>query len=343
MSNELTVIEKNLRSVEPHFAEVLQSTGVPAERVIRTVMVSIERLPKIAQCNMQSIMNAAMSAAVLGLEVDGTTGQAYLIPFGQHCQLVIGYKGFNTLAARSGYTIRSGLVREGDKFVWTPVSGTVLHEPILGNKGRITGAWARAVSNTLPSVSVALSIEELMAVKNKSPGARKKDSPWNDPDIGFPAMCEKTVKRRLARSMPLNVMQYAAAMDEGFEERGAKTYIQDPDEGVVIEGLAEEVDPMGDREMPPEEPPVSVENLETPAYQIIGTDGVAHERGDIVTWEAAIRKGLAKMRSEEQITAFLLRNAENFLRIKDTHPKEVQGIEDECQRLKNEFQREPDL
>ena len=39
------------------------------------------------------------------LEVDGVTGQAFLIPFKGRAQLVIGYKGFNTLAARSGLTV----------------------------------------------------------------------------------------------------------------------------------------------------------------------------------------------------------------------------------------------
>jgi hypothetical protein len=34
-------------------------------------------------------------------------------------------------------------------------------------------------------------------------------------------MCEKTVKRRLARSMPLNMMQLAARMDEALDEQGA--------------------------------------------------------------------------------------------------------------------------
>jgi hypothetical protein len=64
-----------------------------------------------------------------------------------------------------------------------------------------------------------------MAVKAKSPGAARSDSPWNDPAIGFPAMCQKTAKRRLARSMPLNVMQQAARMDEAVDEQGAPAWI----------------------------------------------------------------------------------------------------------------------
>jgi hypothetical protein len=60
-----------------------------------------------------------------------------------------------------------------------------------------------------------------------------KESPWNDPAIGFFAMCSKTAKRRLARMMPLNVMQHASRLEEAFEEQGRLAYI-DPAKGVIV-------------------------------------------------------------------------------------------------------------
>ena len=86
-----------------------------------------------------------------------------------------------------------------------------------------------------PAVVEVLDIDELMAVKAKSPGAARSDSPWNDPSVGFPAMCQKTAKRRLARAMPLNIMQQAARMDEAVDEQGKPTWISS-DKGVVIDG-----------------------------------------------------------------------------------------------------------
>lgn len=235
MSNALVALENQLKPLAPRFAEVLQNT-MPVERLMRTVMVSVERLPMLLECDRQSLFNAAMSAACLGLEVDGVTGQAYLIPFKGKAQLVIGYKGFNTLAARSGITITGGVVREGDVFEYELGSNAfVRHVPRLGNKGRIVGAWATATAKDRPPVVCVLDIDELMAVKAKSPGAKRSDSPWNDQAIGFPAMCEKTVKRRLARSLPLNVMHLAARMDEAVDEQGSPAWIA-PDKGVVLEG-----------------------------------------------------------------------------------------------------------
>lgn len=236
MATELAILENQLRPLAPRLELVLDKR-VPVERLMQTIMISCERLPLLLQCDRQSLFNSAMSAAVLGLEVDGVTGQAYLIPFAGKAQLVIGYKGFNTLAARSGFTITGAVVREGDEFDYELGSAAfVRHKPQLNGKDRrLVGAWACATSNTLPAVVSVLGVDELLAVKAKSPGAKRKDSPWNDPSIGYPAMCEKTAKRRLARSMPLNVMQLAARMDEAVDEQGLPARI-DPERGVIVDG-----------------------------------------------------------------------------------------------------------
>src|SRR5262245_11950808 len=233
--NALMVLEQQMQPLPPRFSQVLGGI-MPVERLMRTVMISVERLPKLLECDRQSILNAAMSAACLGLEVDGVTGQAYLIPFKGKAQLVIGYKGFNTLAARSGITITGAVVCEDDQFEYELGSDAfVKHVRKLGNRGRIIAAWACARAKNRPAVVDVMDIDELMAVKKRSPGAARTDSPWNDPAIGFPAMCEKTVTRRLARSLPLNVMPYAARLDEAVDEQGTAAWIS-PDAGVVVEG-----------------------------------------------------------------------------------------------------------
>lgn len=300
--NALTVvtIERSLNMLAPKFAQVLANTGVPVERVIRTVLVSIERNPNLLNCSQQSIMNAAMSAACLGLEVDGVTGQAFLIPFKDKCQLVIGYKGMNTMAARSGYTINGGLVREGDQFEYKLGSNAFIdHRPLLGNKGKIIAAWAIASApNRSDIVQAPMSIDELMAVKAKSPGARKSDSPWNDETVGFPAMCEKTVKRRLARAMPQNIMQLGAAMDSAFEEGGRSSYIH-PDKGLVIDGEAQVLGGV-DRSEP---------NLVKPRYAIVLSDGGERTFTTPELYLGAVRTMLSKMGNAGDIEAFRQRQA----------------------------------
>lgn len=333
MGTDIVAIERQLDLAAPHFAEVLQGTPLSVDRLKRTIVISLTNLPALMDCSPQSIMNAAMTAACLGLEVDGVTGQAYLIPFAGKCQLIIGYKGFNTLAARSGYTIRAAVVREGDEFIYSPSEGTCQHLPVLGSKGRIIAAWARAVSKVRPPVADALGIDDLMAVKAKSPGASKRDSPWNDPLVGFPAMCEKTARRRLARSMPLNVMQYGAAIDEAVEERGLGAYMA-PDTGIVIEGAHSPIAVRDESEQGKQK------TIEAPSFDIIGADGETYPKGSIEEWESAIRFGLDRTSTAEKLAAFEGRMAPVFIKLLTTgnvNADAVKRVLAECDRLKGAF------
>jgi recombination protein RecT len=224
MGTSLAVIDKELTARKTVFAELLPPS-VSADKLMRTVMMSVERNPRLAECSVQSIVNAATTAAVLGLECDGVTGQGYIVPYKTTATFQIGYKGYTTIAARAGYTITGGVVREGDAFEYEMGSTPyVRHRPLHARGARIVQAWACATSNDRPPIIRVMSIEEIEEVKARSQGARKTDSPWNDPHVGYPAMCEKTVKRRLARDMPMSVMQSAAALDSA-QDRGAPAYL----------------------------------------------------------------------------------------------------------------------
>ncbi len=235
-SNQLTMYESSLKLIAPKLEQVLAAYKMPVERLMRTVIVSLERLPKLLECPAQSVLNAAMTAACLGLEVDGVTGQGFLIPFGGKAQFITGYIGFNTMAARSGYTLGGSVVREGDDFDYQiGTGGFVHHRPRLGNERsrKILGAYAKAEMPGRSPIIQVLSIDEILAVKAKAPGGNKKDSPWNDEAVGFPAMATKTAKRRLARDMPLNVMVMAAAVEDQVD-LGRAAHIT-PDKGVIID------------------------------------------------------------------------------------------------------------
>jgi phage RecT family recombinase len=224
MGTSLAVIDKELTARKTVFAELLPPS-VSADKLMRTVMMSVERNPRLAECSVQSIVNAATTAAVLGLECDGVTGQGYIVPYGSVATFQVGYKGLNTIAARAGYTITAAVVREGDAFDYEMGSTPyVRHRPLHARGARIVQAWACATSNDRPAVIRVMSIEEIEDIKARSQGAKKKDSPWNDPWVGYPAMCEKTVKRRLARDMPMSLLQTAAALDTA-QDRGSPAHL----------------------------------------------------------------------------------------------------------------------
>jgi|SRR5215211_63329 len=250
-ANELAVLEQQFQPLAPHFAQVLGTRMAP-ERLIRTVLISCERTPKLLECTRESLVSAAMSAAVLGLEVDGVSGQAFLIPFKDtklnrtRAQLVIGYKGYNTIAARDAHmTITGEAVHEGDEFDYEfGTRAFVRHKPSLEPKTArpVIAAWAKAEAFDRPPIQVVMSIFEIEAIRERAPGGKRSDSPWNDPLIGFPAMASKTPKRRLARSLPMGLFQLAARMEEAHEEQGKHAYIA-ADKTVMIEGTPASASP----------------------------------------------------------------------------------------------------
>lgn len=285
MANELIVFEKQLNAVSNQFEDVLGGRMPPA-RLIRTIMISVERTPKLLDCNRQSLMNAGMTFGVLALEVDGVTGQGYILPFKEVAQPVIGYRGYSTIGARAGLTITGDVVREGDEFDYAKgTKAFVHHKPGDHSGGRFIRAWAVATApNRTPIVEV-LRLDELEAVRARAPGAKKSDSPWNDPKIGLPAMYTKTAKRRLARSTPMAWatpdFQYAAAMEEAFEERGKHSYIA-PGRGVIVNGdvmpprqEAVEGPSVGDLTGPKDDPEIAALMLEGRDAAEVGTDMLA--------------------------------------------------------------------
>jgi recombination protein RecT len=252
MSTSLTVIDKELQARLPVFLELLPPNITP-QRLARTVMMAIERTPKLLDCTPQSIINAATTAAVLGLEVDGVTGQGWILPYGNRATFLIGSKGFNTIAFRAGYTLSAGVVREGDIFDYELGSSAfVRHKPVPGNRGRIVGAWATATSSDKPPIVRWMSIEEIEQIKQKSPGARKPDSPWNDlHGPGYSGMCEKTAKRRLARDIPMTTFAVAASLDAEIED-GKAAWLT-PDGGLHTDDSAGPVERGTITDVQPEE------------------------------------------------------------------------------------------
>ena len=79
---------------------------IKAEHMIRVAFTSILKTPALLECDQKTLIGAVIEAAQLGLEPDGITGHAYLVPYGKKCQLIPGYKGLIRLARQSGEVTR---------------------------------------------------------------------------------------------------------------------------------------------------------------------------------------------------------------------------------------------
>jgi phage RecT family recombinase len=230
--------------VRDPLADMLGPVGIPVESFTRTALIATSKSRDLQECSLESWVAAVTSLAVVRLLPDGLTGQSFLTRFNNKgvptVVPIIGYKGYNTLAARVGRTLTSGLVREGDDFDYELGSRAfVRHRPRLDRgAGRpIIAAWALAAAPGLSDIISVMPIDDLEAVAQKY---ARPGSPWRDEVIGRPAMMEKTAKRRLGRhvaqdpTIPLGRdFARAAALEERIDEMGQIAYLK-PDGDIQV-------------------------------------------------------------------------------------------------------------
>lgn len=323
---QLAVLEDNLKPLAPQFAEVLPPS-MPAERIIRTVLVACEQTPYLLHNKFrQTLMMSAMSAAVLGLEVDGVTGQGYLIPFGNRAQFLAGYKGYVTIAARSGRTLDGFVVREGDNFEFDEANGLVQHRRVLGGEAdrKILAAYAVSRGVNIPTLLKVMSIDEIMDVRDNSAGYKSakqkgRKSTWDEHPA---AMIRKTPMRRLANSLPIIPIQQAAALDT-HHDMGEFTYVRK--DGTVMAG-GEAVIPAAEGSKTPVRPEIDV----TPGtYVIYAGDGSERSYKDFPSYYATVTRLLDRM-TPEQVKVFAGLNKANLAAMIDgPYSEEVSRVIDQ--------------
>ena len=100
-----TELKKDLIVLQPEMAPLLPAHISP-QRVQRIVLTEVQKNPAIMKCSKSSILQSVMEACSLGLVPNSIEGLAYLVPYGNKCQLQPGYKGLMKLSMQSGHFIK---------------------------------------------------------------------------------------------------------------------------------------------------------------------------------------------------------------------------------------------
>lgn len=200
--------------------------GVEAVQLIRDVMTCMQQTPKLAQCDIPSVLGAAMTCAQLGLRPGvGALGQAWILPFydnksrGQRAQLIIGYKGYVELGHRSDRiaSLHSRIVYANDLFKvkYGAAEDVWEHEPCLsGERGEAKLFYAVGrLANGGYSLTDPMTVADMEKHRDKFAMARTREGqivgPWRD---HFDAMGQKTMLLRLMALMPKST-EIQRAMD----------------------------------------------------------------------------------------------------------------------------------
>ena len=169
------------------------------------------------QYGTDQIKMGLIRGAYLGL--DAMNGEMYLVPYGSTINFMPSYIGMQKLcmkySARPIKTIYAKVVREGDEFSEEIVNGepSIAFKPKAFNTGKIVGAFAVCLYADGGMVYEVMSLNELEQCRKSS---KAKNSPaW---DRFTQMMYRKTVLRRLAKSIPLDMDdKLADAMNAGLE------------------------------------------------------------------------------------------------------------------------------
>lgn len=203
----------------PDIAQVLPKHLTP-ERITKLAAVAASKNYAIYDCSFASIAKAIITASQLGLEPDGTLGQAYIIPYDKEAQLIIGYKGMIDLALRSGKvkSIEARLVYEHDSFECRyGLDADIKHSftlDTIDGRGEIVGCYAVATLSDGSKQFEVLTMQDILAAKGSSK-ARNSESPWNK---HFGEMAKKTAVRKLCKYLPVGVeFERVAAADSAAD------------------------------------------------------------------------------------------------------------------------------
>jgi len=163
-----------------------------------------------------------MLAAELGLEPGGGLGEGYLVPYGATCQFIPGYRGFISLARRSGQivSVESHIVYEGDLFEFElGTEQRIRHVPNLDRDPekpavmRAVYAVARIVGGGVQSELMTKAEVDAIRRRSKASGS----GPWV---TDYTEMARKTAIRRLFKYLPVSVelckaMELQASAESG--------------------------------------------------------------------------------------------------------------------------------
>jgi recombination protein RecT len=189
-----------------------------ADRLVKILLLTVSRDSKLMRCTPQSLLAAVMRVAQYGLEPDGRL--AYLIPFKDQVNVIVGYMGLLEIARRNGIHAVAFLVHERDAFEFMHDDGTgrglLKHVPALvEDRGPIILAYSRAVriDGTGPVDYEIMLKSEIDLIRKRS--AAGGEGPWV---TDFGEMARKTVLRRHSKRWPLCAEDRTAVEDDDAPE-----------------------------------------------------------------------------------------------------------------------------
>lgn len=220
-------VEKIVNAVAPTFEEMAAVHGAVTWKQEASFALQAlsnnKYLAKVALANPQSLQQAIINVAAVGLSLNPVHARAYLVPRDNQVCLDISYRGYIYLPLQIGSLewVQAEVVHKNDIFKVLGQGDKPLHqfEP-FGDRGEVVGVYVVAKTKEGDFLSTTMSVDEVNAIRDRSASFKSgKNGPWAT-DYG--EMAKKTVIRRAYKTWPMveKNERLAKAIDMGNEAEG---------------------------------------------------------------------------------------------------------------------------
>lgn len=209
-------IYKEIETLKPTFSAIAKIHGAVDFAIecqfAQQALANNDFLAKIAETNKDSLFDAILNVANIGISLNPALRRAYLVPRDGKVILDISYMGLCHLALEGGSIlwVQADLVYSNDKFLFNGMGEKPEHKfnPFAPEKERgvFIGAYCVAKTHNGDFLTTMMSEEEVNKIKERSAGwkahiNKNKATIWND---FFGEMVKKTVIKRASKMWPKN-------------------------------------------------------------------------------------------------------------------------------------------
>lgn len=237
-ADALTVITEDIYSVQNTFenVQVDKSANFQREAGFAIQVLGANRYAMdTAMANRQSVVDAVVNVAAIGVSLNPAKKQAYLVPRDGKICLDISYMGLMDLAQATGSVrwAQAALVYAGDTFSLTGLDRPPQHSfnPFAKDRGELVGVYVTVKTSDGDYLTHTMTIADVYEIRDRSMAWKKKQAgPWaTDEGEMIKKTCVKQASKYWPRADRLDAAINHLNVDneEGFEP------IVQPDRGPV--------------------------------------------------------------------------------------------------------------
>ena len=194
-----------VHDVMPQFERIArQHQMVKWDAEAQFAIQAIQKNEMLAKCTVDSVQNAVINVAAVGLTLNPADGYAYLVPEynkktrNNECQLRISFKGLIKVATDTGAIkwVKAEIVKENDQFTYRGISEAPEHvmNP-FSDRGQTVGVYCVAKTVEGDFLVDIMSSAEIEQIRS----CAKTDAVWKQwPD----EMAKKAVIKRASKQWP---------------------------------------------------------------------------------------------------------------------------------------------